>query len=365
MMLQSSSDPNAPVQDNELLRADFLSVELPSQYQLLERVSQGGMGLVFRAVNRYTEAPLAIKLMRNDTADANAIDRFKLEAKIAYTLRHPNICAVHDFGLTPDRVPYIVMDWLNGITLLKKILRDKRVTVAEGIPIFQQVVGALAYAHQRKLVHRDLKPDNVMLSRDTTGKSIAHVLDFGIAKVLNEDLASQNLTKTGVVVGTPLYMSPEQGRGFSVDERSDIYSLGCMMYFAFTGTPPFVGATSIDTLKMHIMDPPPKFDPALKLPKDLKMIILRCMEKEPEDRYQSMEEIGLDLKKLLKGVTIEHAVLSTERQSKRKRFLTLTYFAVGFVLTYLASMALQNWMDQCSANPAQMQHAKKHPHHTK
>jgi len=330
--------------------------ELPNQYELIGKVSQGGMGSIYKAKHRYTGVFAAIKVIRPEhTKDLNAMLRFKFEAKAAHSLKHPNICAVHDFGVTPGGLPYLVMDWIDGISLARKVIRDGPLPLAEVASIFQQVTQALAHAHQGKVIHRDLKPENIMLTTDRRGNSVVHVVDFGIAKRMQDEDETQTpsdggLTRTGIIVGTPLYMSPEQARGLQVDGRCDIYSLGCVMYFALAGTPPFIGPTIIDTINMHLNDPP-EFSPSLKIPADAKMIILRSMEKAPDDRYQSMEELSADLEKLTKGVSVDRKVLAGERKLNRKRVAIAACFIIGFIVTYGISLLLQTLLD---ASPSHM-----------
>jgi eukaryotic-like serine/threonine-protein kinase len=258
------------------------------------------------------------------------------------------------------------MDWIDGISLGRKVSRDNNLPVPEAINIFQQICAALVHSHQNKVVHRDMKPENVMLSRDPEGRTEVHLLDFGIAKMLSDDdvAVSGGLTRSGTVVGTPLYMSPEQARGTGVDRRSDIYSLGCVMYFTLTGAPPFLGRTVIDTITMHINAPPPEMDPALKIPADLKMIVLKALEKHPVDRYQSVEELADDLKKLTKGVSISRRLLAGERKSIRTKVVILICFVLGFLATYAASIGLQNLLDASDnaqkPKPAAVHHSAKH-----
>lgn len=333
-------------------RANQLAAELPPQYELFEKVGEGGMGFIFKARNRYTHAMYAVKVLRSEfDHDQRALDRFMFEAKAASSLKHPRICCVHDFGLTESGIPYLVMDWIEGISLGRKVTRDKQMSVPEALEIFQQTAAALMHSHQNKVVHRDLKPENIMLGFDEQGRTAVHLLDFGIAKMLSEEDVgiSGGLTRSGTVIGTPLYMSPEQARGLTIDRRSDIYSFGCVMYFTLTGLPPFLGKSIIDIITMHINAPPPDMNPALKIPPDLKMIVLKALEKSPTDRYQSIEELALDLGKLNRGVSIERRMLAGERQSVKKKIVIVMCFIVGFIAMYAASIGLQNLLD-ASAN---------------
>jgi serine/threonine protein kinase len=343
--------------------------ELPPEYELLEEVGEGGMGVVFKARHRVTNGVLAIKVMLPEIAQKRKnVQRFLIEAKAASSLKHPNICKVFDFGSTESGLSYLVMEWIDGISLGRKVIRDKRVPAAEAIRIFQQISTALAHAHERKVIHRDLKPENIMLTRDSEGRTEVKVVDFGIAKMIHEDAdvtRSYTLTSDGMVVGTPLYMSPEQARSHTIDGRSDIYSLGCLMYFTLTGNPPFIGETGVDTVYKHINEPPPPIDSALNIPPDLIRIVRRSLEKKPEDRYQTMQELSVDLKKLSKGVSLNRRALSSERQATRKKVIVILYFVVGFILMYGISLALQNCLDASSPHhsnrPNQTSHAMSDP----
>lgn len=319
---------------------------LPEQYQLIGKVSEGGMGAIYKVKNRYTGGNFAVKVLHKECAENEEMrQRFIGEAKSASSLKHPSICQVYDFGISKD-VPYLVMDWIEGISLERKLRRDGPLQHAEAAHIFMQIAQALSLAHQHKVVHRDLKPENIMLTRgDSDGHISIRIVDFGIAKVLTDGddvLKSQGLTKSGVVLGTPLYMSPEQALGKRVDQRSDIYSFGCVMYAALSGVPPFVGETFVDTANKHISEVPPAISQALGVPNDLKMIMLRALEKKPEDRYQSMDEIITDLKKLTKGVALEKVTLAAQKQKQRKMIITALIFIAAFILMYLAGGYLQD-----------------------
>jgi eukaryotic-like serine/threonine-protein kinase len=354
--------------DRDVLR-DVDVDELPPEYELLEEVGEGGMGVVFKARHRVTNGVLAIKVMLPEIAQKRKnVQRFLVEAKAASSLKHPNICKVFDFGSTENGLSYLVMEWIDGISLGRKVIRDKRIPAAEAIGIFQQISTALAHAHERKVIHRDLKPENIMLTRDSEGRTEVTVVDFGIAKMIHEDAdvtRNYTLTSDGMVVGTPMYMSPEQARSHTIDGRSDIYSLGCLMYFTLTGNPPFIGETGVDTVYKHINEPPPPIDPALNIPPDLIRIVRRSLEKKPEDRYQTMQELSVDLKKLSKGVSLNRRALSSERQATRKKVMVIVYFVVGFILMYGISLALQNCLDASSPHhsnrPNQTSHAVSNP----
>jgi eukaryotic-like serine/threonine-protein kinase len=327
--------------------------ELPEQYELLRKLNEGGMGSIFEARNRYTGSRAAIKVLRLASArNRKAVQRFVFEAKSAGALKHPHICQVYDFGITKSGMPYLIMDWIDGISLQEKVKQAGTLSANEAVPIFQQVALALAYAHKNKVVHRDIKPENIMLSQNESGRIEVRIVDFGIAKTLSDaenGTETLGLTKTGMVMGTPLYMSPEQVTLAKVDARTDIYSLGCVMYFTLTGSTPFYGETVIDIFTKHVSDAPPEFSRALKIPNDLRMITLKAMEKDPEDRYPSMELLALDLKKLTKGVTIQRHVLTKERKSLQQKLMLVSCFILAYLAVYNLSLWLQVMLDSSNS----------------
>jgi len=336
-----------------------LASELPQQYELFSKVSEGGMGAIYKARNRYTKAFSAIKVLRAEAnVDEIALQRFIVEAKSASLLNHPNICRVNDFGLTATNTPYLVMDWIDGISLGQKIQRDSRIVPAQTINIFKQVAAALEHAHQNKVVHRDLKPENIMLTRTVDGATIAHLVDFGIAKVLDDtDLTPLGLTQTGVVIGTPLYMSPEQAQGGEIDGRTDIYCFGCVMYFVLSGKPPFLGPNFIATINKHLTQAPPEFAPNLKISDALRLIVFRCMEKSPADRYQTVAALSADLRNLSLGQNIDAPKLASTRKQEKKRLILAGSFVVGFIAMYLLSIWMQDLLDASGPKSATAAHS--------
>jgi serine/threonine protein kinase len=340
---------------------------LPEQYEILGKISQGGMGAIFKAKNRYTGAFVAIKVLKAESSqNEKALARFVMEARSASSLNHPRVCQVRDFGLTTTKIPYLVMDWINGISLSKKVQADGPQSSTEAVNIFQQICAGLEHAHAHKVVHRDLKPDNIMLTRDSEGRTQVHIVDFGIAKLLQKDESDgsgadhgnatavkereqkvlNHLTTTGTFVGTPLFMSPEQAKAsMNIDERSDIYSLGCLMYYVLCGEPPLVGNSAIETIAKHLHQTPADFPGRLKIPADLRAIVFKSMEKKPSDRYQKISDLASDLKKLTKGVTITRHPLVSEREKKRKKLIKVASFILGFGLMYAVSIGVQNLLD--------------------
>lgn len=267
-----------------------------SRYRLESKIGAGGMGSVFRGWDQVLQKPVAIKMLLDDFA-AEAIIRFHQEAKTAAKLGHPNILNVLDFGQTSRGELYLVMDLLEGESLTDLSRRYNRVPPEIAIPIFKQICDGLQHAHSHHILHRDIKPSNIMLVRGDQGETLVKIVDFGLAKVRNQD---QQLTTTGVRVGSPLYMSPEQCQGLEVDVRSDLYSLGCLMYKVLSGTTPFRSETLLETINKHIGEIPPPLDELAgdDFPEALADLVMRLLEKDPEFRPQSAAEVREELEEI-------------------------------------------------------------------
>jgi serine/threonine protein kinase/tetratricopeptide (TPR) repeat protein/TolB-like protein len=258
-------------------------------YEILSSIGAGGMGEVYRARDTRLKRPVAIKILSPEfSRDPDRKSRFEREAEAIAALNHPNICVIHDVG-HQDGVDYLVMECLEGETLRERLARRLPIALDEARQIAIEISGALSQAHQRGIVHRDIKPGNIMLT-----KLGAKLLDFGLAKVIrSEDLKTGNFeTATGVVLGTAAYMSPEQLLGLTIDPRSDVFSLGVVFYEMVTGTKPFQGANVIDTIDAILhKQPEPITRGATLVPPDVQQIIFKCLEKERDDRYESAEEL--------------------------------------------------------------------------
>jgi serine/threonine-protein kinase len=265
------------------------------RYQVLCEIGQGGMGKVLKARHLQLNKLVAIKVLdRSSVGDGNARARFELEATSGSQLSHPNLVQVFDYGFTKEDEPYIVMEYVEGESLAQRIQRRGPLDVPESLHIFQQIARALEYMHSKHVIHRDLKPGNIMLQ--TIGDEVhARVVDFGIAKVLTEGgQPATNLTETGAVCGGPNYMSPEQCMGQKIDNRSDIYSLGCVMYECLSGAPPLSGENALQTVFRQINEKPPSL--VATVGDGVAGIIEKCMEKDPARRFQSSGELLAALK---------------------------------------------------------------------
>ncbi len=266
---------------------------LAGRYEILEAVSGGAMGRIYKAKHKLMKRKVAIKTMLPQlVASGAALKRFQQEAESLSALSHPNILSVFDFFISDDGQPYLVMDFLEGTNLEQERIAHGAMPATRVVHIFRQVCDALAAAHAADIIHRDVKPSNIMLVRVGVDTDFVKVIDFGIAKILapNDD-SDGKLTATGDTFGTPQYMSPEQCRAKVPDARSDVYSLGCVMYTALTGKPPFSADDPMQCMYMHVNEAPPDFAAELNCPAELKQVVFKAMAKEAVDRFQNMEEM--------------------------------------------------------------------------
>jgi serine/threonine-protein kinase len=269
---------------------------IDGRYRVEERIGEGGMGVVYRATHAVLRKPFALKVIRADQAtDANIVQRFVREARAASGIGHPNIVNINDFGTTSDGSLYLAMEFLDGMTLAEA-MKSGAIPYARALEIFIQIAGALEAAHAQGIVHRDLKPENIFLMREGGQHEFVKVLDFGIAKVKN---AAAKLTSTGLIFGTPHYLSPEQAAGQPVDHRSDIYSLGVIMYEVLAGQLPFAAESVMALMTKHMFEPAPSLREAgHAVPSALDAIVGRCLQKKPELRHASMRELDSDLRRV-------------------------------------------------------------------
>jgi eukaryotic-like serine/threonine-protein kinase len=283
---------------------------LGGRYELDGVVGRGGMAEVYRARDLRLDRVVAVKTLREDLArDQTFQARFRREAQSAASLNHPSIVAVYDTGednTATSRVPFIVMEYVDGRTIRDLLRDDRRLLPERALEITDGVLRALDYSHRAGIVHRDIKPGNVMLNRHGEIK----VMDFGIARAVADTQAT--MTQTAQVIGTAQYLSPEQARGERVDSRSDLYSVGCLLYELLTGRPPFMGDSPVAIAYQHVREapvPPSRIDP--ELPAWADAIVLKAMEKDPGARYQSAAEMRSDIQRALSGFPVAAALPAT------------------------------------------------------
>lgn len=281
------------------------------RYQVIEELGQGGMGKVYKVFDQEIQAKLALKLIRPEVAaDQTAVERFRQELKLARDIAHKNICRMYDLGKAGGHY-FITMEYVSGEDLKSFIRRSHQLVVGTAVFIAQQVCEGLAEAHKAGVIHRDLKPANIMIDK----KGDAKIMDFGIAR----SLSVKGLTGAGVMIGTPEYMSPEQVEGKEADRRSDIYSLGIILYEMLTGRVPFEGDTPFTIgikHKSEVPKDPREFN--AQIPQDLSRLILKCLAKEKEKRYQTADELRVDLEKIGHGLSTADRPLPKRKTSVSK-----------------------------------------------
>jgi serine/threonine-protein kinase len=282
---------------------------IADRYRIVELIGRGGMGVVYRVEHTRIAKAMAMKLLHGELArDKEVVRRFRREADAVSKLDHPNTVQVFDFGRA-EGMTYLVMELLSGRDLGAALAQEGTIPFMRMAHITTQICASVQQAHEHGIVHRDLKPENVRLIKKREDEDFVKVLDFGLAKLRdNEEHARASITREGFLVGTPYYMAPEHIRGEAVDARSDIYALGALMYKAIVGVPPFWANTPVAVLTKHLNeDPiaPSKRSPRADLPKAADEIVLRCLAKNPADRYQSMSELRAALAEHLAELGID------------------------------------------------------------
>ena len=297
------------------------------RYENLNLLGQGGMAIVYKAFDPTLGRPVALKFLRRE--DPHYLKRFLMEARLQARLNHENICRVYEVGQAEDK-PYIAMQYIEGKTL-KEL--SPELTILEKVIILKHVAEAVQEAHRAGLIHRDLKPVNILVERTEEGEWIPYVLDFGIAR----HVEGSDMTATGLILGTPWYMSPEQASGTGeLDHRTDVYSLGVTMYELFSGHMPFEANSAAEILmKVMVQEPVPLQQRTPTIPVDLQTIVAKCMDKDPGRRYQSAKAVADELDRFIKGDPIQARPTGffsrTYRRARKNRALSITV-TVGVVL---------------------------------
>ncbi|MBX9696022.1 MAG: serine/threonine protein kinase, partial [Cyanobacteria bacterium] len=332
----ADSDSLPSINHPELFRKDSI-------YTLIERIGSGGMSTVYKAQNRQTGVVVAIKILSSALAkDKSAIKRFEQECHQLSELNAPELLTIYGSGQTDSGEPYLVMEFIEGSNLSSILEKERKLLPDRAIQLFLELCQPIAHAHRLAIVHRDIKPSNIIVSDFGTETEKVQIVDFGIARIVDQahGATTSGLTQTGTVFGTPTYMSPEQCNGDEVDQRTDLYSLGCVMYEVLSGYPPFDGSNPVQVAVKHINDlPPPLPDSKSGKMKYLWAIIQKCLEKDKTKRYSSIEQLQKDLIRVQNDGPISYKGISPESTKftplAPKEFLSILLF---FYIIVMGSM---------------------------
>ncbi len=326
----------------DIIQDPLIGTVLAGKYEIMSVVGTGGMGVVYKGRQHLMDRIVAIKMLRaQHVSDSMSVKRFQQEGKACCLLNHPHVITIYDFGVSPTGQPYMVMDFLEGVSMADIIKQDGQVSVERSIRILMQACEALDHAHRLGVVHRDLKPSNIMLIDYDGEKDFVKVVDFGVAKINSpNDVEAQRLTQVGEVCGSPVYMSPEQCMGYELDNRSDIYSMGVVMYETLTGKLPLLGKTMVDTMSKHISEPPPPFSearPDLYIPERLEAVIMKALAKDPEQRHQTMDDLARDLDMAIPRPGRSQVLRTTPLEEGKKQ-------EGGGIASALSKMSILHWV---------------------
>lgn len=325
--------------------APKLISNLAGQYEFIGKIGEGGMGVVYKARHLALNHLVAIKMMHVNKMDQNKILRFQQEAKAVSSLDHPSIVRVRDFGISEAGQPHMVLDYIDGVTLESMIKTHGPLSLTDAKELFTQICDAVAHAHQRKVLHRDLKPSNIMLVYRDNQPPLPVIVDFGIAKVVDPgQQQGMNLTQTGEIFGSPFYMSPEQTAGKELDQRSDVYSVGCVLFETLTGAPPFVGQNAIETLIMHTSASPPTLKQGSLgkvFPAGLQAVMDKALAKDPQNRFQDMNSFKVALLKAIDQPDVVDA--STNLVDSRKKVNSSLPIIAATTVLILFAVSASAW----------------------
>jgi len=313
-------------------------MEIAGRYRVIKLVARGGMGAVYEAEQHPLRRKVAIKVLHhgNNVEGAEFERRFLLEAEALAQMHHANTVVLHDYGQTDGGMYYLVMEYVQGRPLSRLLQDEGPLDPTRCIQLMMQVCKALREAHALGIVHRDLKPSNLLVRRQEDGEEVVKVVDFGLVKLTEAD---QSLTLSGMILGSPHCMSPEQVQGMDIDHRADIYSLGVLMFRSLTGQYPFHGPTTAATMIAHVQNPIPRMAeiwPDLELPPGLEEVIRRCLAKAPQERYQDMGSLIADLSSSSAVPTRDYVNVSTVITPPRNTQLLKWGAGIGLLLAMTA-----------------------------
>lgn len=349
--LVAEEDENGAPQPVMVTPAEkLIGTLVADKYRILSVLGQGGMSVVYLARHEALNKLMAVKTLHLHLANrTTSLLRFQQEARAASALCHRGIVGIHDYGVTPDGIPFLAMDYVKGEPLSDLIARVGPLLPGHALEVFVQTAAAMAHAHEKGVIHRDMKPSNIMLE-DVENEAIAvKIVDFGVAKFVDDTHETPNkLTLTGESVGSPMFMSPEQCLGQKLDRRSDIYSLGCVMYEALTGVPAFSSDSVFATMFKQMNEMPAPFASVRPDRKfgSLETVVFKCLSKEPDKRYQSMLELERDLERLSKGrrrtwfKKLTDRWYLVEQRSEPRKYLLRTGWSATAALMLLVLISL-------------------------
>lgn len=335
--LSTASPQDYIASDNyELSAGDMIG-----DYEVISLLGVGGMGYVYEARHQVLHKVYAIKTIRAELLTETIWRRMQIEAQAIARMNHPNIVGIHNFGMHEGR-PFYVMDLLRGTSLAEKLKSQGPLSVTEALPIFREVATGLNYAHKKGIIHRDIKPGNIILLKkaDSTGAKVK-IVDFGIAKLAGtSDPNNQNLTSMGEIFGSPLYMSPEQCLAERTDARSDAYALGCTMFEALTGQPPFRGNNQVQTMMLHQGAPIPslaeKSKKKTQFPEALELVLTKMLAKKPMERYQNLAAVVEDLDKITASLELPE---ENDQSNQLKRNVAVAVVAIALCTIVVGILA--------------------------
>ena len=323
---EQKSNNQMPAQPVAAQGSDPIGRILNERYQLGDPAGRGGVCLVYKAEDLATRQLVAIKLMRPEFAqNQQAVQRLMQEVETASQLIHNNLVRVHGYGQDRKGEPYLVMDFVAGKNLEELLTKsDGKLEPRRALDIFTQICEGLNCAHAHGVIHRDLKPSNIIISSEAGGRESVKIVDFGFAKLTEEGDASMRLTQTGEVFGSPFYMSPEHCLGKELDQRSDIYSLGCLMYETLTGSPPLQGDNVLATVAKQVTEEPTSMRTFHRsISESLDNVVLKCLAKEPVLRYQSVDDLLSDLNSVKSGKHVKALFKKAKQPSHAEHLKSL------------------------------------------
>ncbi len=329
--------PAVATGENTQVKDIMIGKVIGGHYKIIDVIGDGGMSRVYLALHMLLDRPVAVKYIHHKFVyDLPSVKRFQQEAKAATALKHPNICAVNEFGIDGEGRSFLVMDYVQGTSLSKLLEEKQKLPADRAIDLLIQVSHGLEHAHSKGVIHRDIKPGNIVIVKDGGAESVK-LVDFGIAKLIRDDDSGPNLTKTGEIFGTPSYMSPEQCLGKNIDTRSDIYSLGCVLHELITGRPPFTGDGPLEVLMAHVNDEAPLL-PITLTQAGLRDVVAQALRKDPSQRYHTVKEFREDLTAIKGGAEPSHLVKPARKALPR----TMIIIVVVIALLVIAVLILRH-----------------------